>query len=95
MKEGSAHVRGLEPRDRDHIAPWRRKREIPGGVARRRLALGLHDDLVVDAELAVWHPAQPALDHHFARDMRTQHLTCSRTRGRVGDNAAQQQINNV
>ena len=52
-------------------------RVIPARVARCRLALGLHHHLVIDAELAVGHPAQPALDHNLSSDMRTQNLTCS------------------
>ena len=40
------------------------------------LTLGVHDNLVVDAELALRHPRQVGLHHHLAGDVGGQYLAC-------------------
>jgi hypothetical protein len=39
-----------------------------------RIYLAIHDDLVVDAELALGHPGQVALHHHLPRHVGGQNL---------------------
>lgn len=56
------------------------KAPLPDFLGCSGFPLLVDDDLVVHAELALWHSAEVALHHHAARHVRAQHLTCGNTR---------------
>ena len=46
------------------------------GVVQTALSFAVHQNLVVDAKLALRHSAEVAFHHYTTSDMGAQHLTC-------------------